>query len=125
MNPRTEIAYCREHGITVIWLEEIWERGAAWAVERANAVAGDGTDGIYLSFDVDSLDAAYAPGTCCPTPGGLTIREALELIRGVSAPGCSGVDVVEAAPSLDATPPRRHRRPRGHGRAGLPRGRPR
>jgi guanidinobutyrase len=104
MNPRTELAYCREHGITVIWLEEIWERGTAWAVERTNGVVRDGTDGVYLSFDVDSLDAAHAPGTCCPTPGGLTSREALELVRGVCAGGLLGVDVVEVAPSLDPTP---------------------
>lgn len=103
MNPRSELAYCREHGITVIWLEEIWEHGTAWAVERALETASGG-DGVYLSFDVDSLDAAHAPGTCCPTPGGLTSREAIEIVRGVSAPGLIGVDVVEAAPSLEATP---------------------
>jgi agmatinase len=103
MNPRTEISYCREHGITVIWLEEIWEHGTTAAVERALAVAGRG-DGVYLSFDVDSLDAAHAPGTCCPTPGGLTMREAIELVRGVSSGGLLGCDVVEAAPSLDGTP---------------------
>jgi agmatinase len=104
MNPRTELAYCREHGITVIWLEEIWEHGTRWAVDRARGIARDGTDGVYLSFDVDSLDAAHAPGTCCPTPGGLTTREALELVRGISAGGLIGVDVVEVAPSLDPTP---------------------
>jgi agmatinase len=104
MNPKTEIAYCREHGITVIWLEEIWERGAAWAAARAREVAGAAADGIYLSFDVDSLDAAHAPGTCCPTPGGLTSREAIELVRGVSDGGLIGVDVVETAPSLESTP---------------------
>jgi agmatinase len=103
MNPRTEINYCRERGIRVIWLEDMWEKGTAWAVEQALEVAGAG-DGVYLSFDVDSLDAAHAPGTCCPTPGGITTREAIELVRGVSAPGLIGVDVVEAAPSLDPTP---------------------
>lgn len=103
MNPRTELRYCREHGITVIWLEEIWERGVQDTLERALEVAGRGTDGIYLSVDVDSLDAAYAPGTCVPTPGGLTNRELLELVRGVSSHGLVGVDVVEAAPSLEAT----------------------
>lgn len=103
MNPRTELEYCRERGITVIWLEDIWERGTAWAVERALEVAGAG-DGVYLSFDVDSLDAAYAPGTCCPSPGGLTSREAIEIVRGVSSQGLLGVDVVEVAPSLEATP---------------------
>src|ERR671917_1015383 len=103
MNPRTELRYCREHGITVIWLEEIWERGVKDTLERTLEVAGSGTDGIYLSVDVDSLDAAYAPGTCVPTPGGLTNRELLELVRGVSSHGLVGMDVVEAAPSLEAT----------------------
>ena len=42
MNPRTELAYCRERGITVIWLEEIWEHGAAWAWSKAHEVARDG-----------------------------------------------------------------------------------
>jgi guanidinobutyrase len=103
MNPRTELRYCRENGITVIWLEEIWERGVKDTLERALEVAGNDTDGIYLSVDVDSLDAAYAPGTCVPTPGGLTNRELLELVRGVAGHGLVGVDVVEVAPSLEAT----------------------
>ena len=103
MNPRTELRYCRDHGITVIWLEEIWERGVKDTLERALEVAGRDTDGIYLSVDVDSLDAAYAPGTCVPTPGGLTNRELLELVRGVAGHGLVGVDAVEAAPSLEAT----------------------
>jgi guanidinobutyrase len=103
MNPRSELEYCRERGITVIWLEEIWEKGTAWAVETASSVVRDGTDGVYLSFDIDSMDAAHAAGTCAPTPGGLTSREAIELVRGVSAGGLLGVDVVEVAPSLEAT----------------------
>jgi guanidinobutyrase len=103
MNPRSELAYCREHGITVIWLEDLWEKGTASVVEDALSVAASG-DGVYLSFDVDSLDAAHAPGTCCPTPGGLSTREAIELVRGVARGGLLGVDVVETAPSLDTTP---------------------
>ena len=69
MNPRTELSYCRERGITVVWLEDIWEKGVAAAVDTALEVAGQGSDGIYLSVDVDSLDAAYAPGTCVPDAG--------------------------------------------------------
>jgi agmatinase len=102
MNPRTEINYCREHGITVIWLEDIWEQGTRQAVQRALQVAGAG-DGVYLSFDVDSMDSAHAVGTCCPTPGGLTSREAIELVRGVAANRLVGVDIVETAPTLDPT----------------------
>ena len=104
MNPRTELEYCREHGITVIWLEEIWDHGVQRAVERTLEVVDAAESGFYLSFDIDSLDAAHAPGTCCPTPGGLTSREALELVRGIAGPSMVGVDVVEVAPSLDPTP---------------------
>jgi guanidinobutyrase len=103
MNPRTELRYCREHEITVVWLEDIWERGVPAAIEQALEVAASDTDGIYLSVDVDALDAAYAPGTCVPTPGGLTSREMLELVRGISRQGLVGMDVVETAPSLEAT----------------------
>jgi guanidinobutyrase len=103
MNPRTELRYCRERGITVVWLEDIWERGVPAAIDKALEVAGSGTDGIYLSVDVDALDAAYAPGTCVPTPGGLTTREMLEMVRGISRHGLVGMDVVETAPSLEAT----------------------
>ena len=103
MNPRSEIEYCRDKGITVIWLDEIWEQGTSWAAGRAIEVAAEGTDGVYLSFDVDSLDHAHAPGTCCPTPGGLSSREAIELVRLTASRGLLGVDVVETAPSLDTT----------------------
>ena len=104
MNPKTEIEYCRERGIRVIWLEDIWEKGTTWAVEEAVNIARSGTDGVYLTFDIDSLDAAHGAATCCPTPGGLTSREAIELVRGVAAGGLLGVDIVEVAPSLEATP---------------------
>jgi agmatinase len=104
MNPRAEIDYCREHGITVIWLEELWENGTQWVIDRAREVSRAASDGVYLSFDVDALDAAHAAGTCCPTPGGMTSREAIELVRGVCRGGLIGADVVEAAPSLDASP---------------------
>jgi agmatinase len=101
MNPRTELEFCRERGITVIWLEDVWESGPEAAAERALEVAASGTDGVYLTVDVDSLDAAYAPGTCCPTPGGLTSRELLTMVRRLASGGLVGLDVVEAAPSLE------------------------
>jgi agmatinase len=103
MNPRAEIEYCRERGITVIWIDEIWEDGVAAALQRALAIAGGTEGGIYLTVDVDSLDGAFAPGTSVPTTAGLTARELLILVRGLSRSGLAGLDVVETAPSLEAS----------------------
>lgn len=103
MNPRSEVEYCREHGITIIWLEEIWERGAAWAIQRAREVSRAAADGVYLTFDIDALDGAHADATCAPTPGGMSAREAIEIVRGVCRGGLIGLDVVEVAPSLAPT----------------------
>jgi guanidinobutyrase len=100
-NPRSELEYCREHGITVITLREIWRDGVQKAVEKTLEVAGVGSDGIYMSVDIDVLDTAYAPGCCTPTPAGLTSRELIEIVEGVSAAGLVGVDVAEVAPTLE------------------------
>jgi agmatinase len=102
MNPRSELAYCREKGITVIWLEDVWERGVDRVIAEALEIAGGG-DGLYLTVDVDALDGAYAAGTSAPTPGGLTSRELLLLVRGIARSGLVGLDVVETAPSLEST----------------------
>jgi agmatinase len=100
MNPREELEYCREHGITVIWLDDVWRMGTAAVVERVLEIAG-GDDGLYLTVDVDAMDGAFGPGTSTPGPSGLTSREMLEIVRGVSAGGLLGLDVVETAPSLE------------------------
>lgn len=103
LNPRSELAYCRERGIEVIWLEDIWEGGIENALRRTLEATGGGTDGIYLSVDIDALDGAYAPGTGVPGTGGLTGREILMLVRGVASRGLVGMDLVEVAPTLDPT----------------------
>ena len=56
---------------------------------------------IWLSFDIDSLDPAFAPGTGTPEPGGLTPREALRMLRLVAAEGLHGMEVVEVSPPYD------------------------
>jgi guanidinobutyrase len=100
LNPRSEIDYCREQGITVIWLEDLWREGTDAVIARALELAG-GEQGLYLTVDMDGLDAAFGPGTSTPTPGGLTSREMLTLVRGIARPGLIGLDVVETAPSLE------------------------
>ncbi len=90
-----------ESGMTVIHAEEVSDMGIAAIVEKARAVVGDGP--TYLSFDVDSVDPAFAPGTGTPEIGGLTTREVLELLRGLKGIDLVGGDVVEVAPQYDAT----------------------
>ncbi|MDQ0457235.1 agmatinase [Rhizobium paknamense] len=90
-----------ESGMTVIHAEEISALGMPAVIARALEVVGDGP--TYLSFDIDSLDPAFAPGTGTPEVGGLTTREVLELLRGLKGVNLVGGDVVEVAPQYDAT----------------------
>lgn len=90
-----------ESGMTVIHAEEVSGLGIPAIIEKAKAVVGDGP--TYLSFDIDSLDPSFAPGTGTPEIGGLTTREVLELLRGLKGVNLVGGDVVEVAPQYDAT----------------------
>ncbi len=93
--------FSSESGMTVIHAEEVPGLGIPAIVEKARAVVGDGP--TYLSFDIDSLDPAFAPGTGTPEVGGLTTREVLELLRGLKGLDIVGGDVVEVAPQYDST----------------------
>ncbi|MGF7206936.1 agmatinase [Skermanella aerolata] len=90
-----------DSGMTVVHAEELTGLGIPAVIERARAVVGDGQ--TYVSFDIDSLDPAFAPGTGTPEIGGLTTREALELLRGLKGLNIVGGDVVEVAPQYDAS----------------------
>ena len=90
-----------ESGMTVIHAEEVPTLGMAEVAKRARQVVGDGP--VYVSFDVDSLDPAFAPGTGTPEVGGLTPREVLDLLRRLNGIDIIGGDVVEVAPQYDAT----------------------
>jgi guanidinopropionase len=88
-------------GMTVIHAEELQRDGLPRTIEKIRKVVGDGP--TYVSFDVDSLDPAFAPGTGTPEAGGLSTREAMELIRGCAGLDVVGGDLVEVAPQYDAT----------------------
>ena len=90
-----------ESGMTVIHAEEVPGIGIQALIEKARSVIGDGP--TYLSFDIDSVDPGFAPGTGTPEVGGLTPREVLELLRGLKGINFVGGDVVEVAPQYDAT----------------------
>lgn len=101
MNPRNELEYIREKGITLMPLEMIIEKGPSVVAREAAEIAGNGTDSVYLTFDIDAIDGAYAPGTGVPAPGGMTSREAISLIRELAKVGLGGFDLVEVSPSYD------------------------
>ena len=88
-------------GMTVIHAEELARIGIESTVARIRDVLGDGP--AYISFDIDSIEPGFAPGTGTPEVGGLSPREAMALIRGAYGLNIVGGDVVEVAPQYDAT----------------------
>ena len=90
-----------ESGMTVIHAEEAIAMGIPAVIERAKSILGDGP--TYVSFDIDSVDPGFAPGTGTPEVGGLAPREVLEILRGVNGIQMVGGDVVEVAPQYDGT----------------------
>jgi len=91
--------FCASHGIRIIFIEEFDEIGVKRAVEIAREIVGDGE--TYVSFDIDALDPSIAPGTGTPEAGGLTMREAQGLVRGLRGLNLIGADVVEVSPPFD------------------------
>ncbi|MHA4869568.1 agmatinase [Duganella sp. PWIR1] len=91
--------WCREQGFHVVQVEECWNRSLAPLAEQIAARVGDRP--VYLTFDVDGIDPAFAPGTGTPEIGGLSVSQGLELIRGLRGLNVVGADVVEVAPPYD------------------------
>ena len=89
-----------DSGMTVIHAEDFAKMGIERTVARIREVLGGGP--AYLSFDIDSLDPGFAPGTGTPEVGGLSPREAMALIQGAAGLDFVGGDVVEVAPQYDA-----------------------
>jgi arginase len=97
-----ERALLHEACVTVIATELVDRIGMYEAVKRAVEIASRGTDGIYLSLDLDSLDPVFAPGVGTPVPGGLTYREAHLVCELVAESGdLVAMDLVEVNPILD------------------------
>ena len=90
-----------DSGMRVIFMEEFAKMGVEAVIAEARRVVADGP--TYISFDVDGLDPAYAPGTGTPEIGGLTTVEGLTLLRGLQGLQLIGGDVVEVAPPFDST----------------------
>ncbi|MCB8875000.1 agmatinase [Acidisoma silvae] len=93
--------FSTDSGMTVVHAEEVEEHGIRRYIDVARQLIGDGP--VYISFDIDSVDPGFAPGTGTPEVGGLQPREVLALLRGLKGLDIVGGDVVEVAPQYDAT----------------------
>lgn len=91
--------WSRRQGFTVVTAEECWYKSLAPLMQEIQAKIGPGP--VYLSFDIDGLDPAFAPGTGTPEPGGLTGPQGMEIIRGCAGMQVIGCDLVEVAPAYD------------------------
>lgn len=100
--PREGVKVCRERGTNVLTVTDICEMGLEAAAQFAIERATDGTDCVYISFDIDCIDAGFVPGTGWPEPGGLLPREALKLLELIvrNVPVC-GLELVEVSPPYD------------------------
>jgi agmatinase len=100
--PREGVKVCRERGTNVLTVTDICDMGLEAAAQYAIERATDGTDCVYISFDIDCIDAGFVPGTGWPEPGGLLPREALKLLELIvrNVPVC-GLELVEVSPPYD------------------------
>ena len=100
---RPGVKVARDRRTTVLTITDIEEVGVERAAEVALEVAWKDADAVFLSFDIDSVDAGFVPGTGSPEPGGLLPREALKLLRLFAREGICGMEVVEVAPPYDVS----------------------
>ena len=99
--PRAGVKVGRARGTTIMTVSDVERVGIEKIAETALELAWQGAKAVYLSFDIDVIDAGFVPGTGWPEPGGLLPREALGLVRLVSEGGISGMEVVECSPPYD------------------------
>ncbi|MFZ2099886.1 MAG: arginase family protein, partial [Oricola sp.] len=86
-------------GIRVIAIEEFFKRGVEDVMAEAREIAGTGP--TYVSYDIDFVDPAFAPGTGTPEIGGPTSYQALQVVRELEGVNIIGADLVEVSPPFD------------------------
>lgn len=104
LNTPDDLRYARDNGVTLVTYEQ-WKREGTKTIDAFMKKLGD--DPTYLTFDIDCVDPAFAPGTGTPCLGGFTSAEALALVRHVATvagpPNLVGADVVEVLPDRDVS----------------------
>ena len=99
---QAEAERMKKAGMNVFPMHDVDEHGMTEIMKEAISIAGEGTVGIHLSFDVDAITPEYAPGTGTPVPNGITAREAFLAVEMLASSGkLISMDLVEVNPILD------------------------
>lgn len=101
--PRQAIQEARKRDTTILTMHDVERLGLDKVVEIALEVAWKDADAVYISFDIDSVDCGFVPGTGWPEPGGFLPREVLYMLGRVAAEGICGMEVVEVSPPYDTS----------------------
>jgi guanidinobutyrase len=91
----------RRWGFNMVLAQDLWMQPLDGLAKRIRDSIGDAK--VYISYDIDSLDPAFAPGTGTPEIGGLTTPQAMQLLRGLRGLDIVGADMVEVSPPYDTT----------------------
>jgi agmatinase len=101
LNTADDLDYAHEHGIEIVTYEDCTTDAGIERIEACLDALGD--DETYLTFDIDCVDPAYAPGTGTPCCGGFTSAEVIDLLRVCAGTNIVGADVVEVLPDRDVS----------------------
>lgn len=102
--PRAGVKVARERGSNIFTMDDVDDHGIDKIAEMALEAAWKGNvKEVYLSFDIDSVDCGFVPGTGWPEPGGFLPREVLKLLKLVAKEGICAMEVVEVAPAYDTS----------------------
>jgi guanidinopropionase len=94
-----DIQFAEKNGVRIFRIEEVMAKGPDAVMAEARKIVGQ--DPIYVSFDIDGIDPAYAPGTGTPEIGGYTTFQAQQMLRHLVGLNIYGADLVEVAPPFD------------------------
>ncbi len=102
LNSRNYATEAKKLGLTVYTAADVRESGATRVAREAYAAAGDGSEAVYVSIDLDAIDLAYMSGVSAPSAGGVTANAMFDIARFLGGKeGVKCADIVELAPALD------------------------
>lgn len=102
LNHKDWIEGVRDRGVNLFPMSDVRRRGVEVVMNEALDRVWDGVDGVYVTFDTDSIDASVAPGTTGPEPGGFTAAEILRVGQMIGERGFTAIDNVELCPAYDS-----------------------